>query len=233
VGARRTQLIVIGVLATLIVAAAIVVSQTGAGDEAGPSGDLAADAAQVEETLADVPQSGNRLGDPDAPQTVVEFVDMQCSFCAEFARRALPEVIDQRVRTGELALELRVISFLGEGSDEAAELAAAAQLQDRLWELTELFFLNQGEEGTGYVTEEFLTELAEATPGLDADQALDERGSEQTGELLADNEAEATRLGVAATPSFVLLGPDGDTELRLSELTAEDFLAALDSPGDG
>ena len=79
------------------------------------------------------------------------------------------------MRPGDVLYELRVISFLGEDSGEAAEMAAAAALQNRLYEFAETFYLNQGEENSGYVTEEFLTEIAEKTPGLDVEQALADR----------------------------------------------------------
>jgi protein-disulfide isomerase len=225
---RRTQLIVIGLFATVILIVAIALSLGGSDGGEEPSGDLEADAASVERTLEGIDQDGVRLGDPAAPATVIEFVDLQCPFCAEFAREALPEVVERRVRTGEVALELRVISFLGDDSSEAAELAAAASLQNRLFDFAELFFLNQGEENSGFVTDEFLTEIAEATPGLDAEEALDARDSPEARAVIDENEALAQELGVDSTPTFLLARGEGQPRpLELDALTAEAFDRAL------
>lgn len=226
---RRTQLIALGVLAVLILVAAIVISQSGSDDDSG-GGEVGDSSAKVEKSLAGIPQAGVLLGEANAPQKVIEFVDLQCPFCAEFSTEALPQVIEERVRAGELALELRVISFLGNDSFEAAQMAAAATMQNRLWEFAETFYLNQGEENTGYVDEEFLTEVAEQTPGLDVEQALADRDSPEAQAIIDENEVVAQEQGVDSTPTFVL---EGGGELALNELTAEAFFNALDSAGSG
>lgn len=65
--ARRTQLIVIGVFVALIAIVAIVIGVSGSDDgDGGPDGDFSADAATVERTFGEVPQSGSLLGDPNA-----------------------------------------------------------------------------------------------------------------------------------------------------------------------
>ena len=131
------------------------------------------------------------------------------------------------MRPGEVLWELRVISFLGQDSGVAAEMAAAAALQNKLYEFTEAFYLNQGEENSGYVTEEFLTEIAEKTPGLDVEQALADRSSPEAQDLIAENEARATDLGVNSTPTFLLTGGAEPTPINLSDLTPEAFTDAL------
>lgn len=233
---RRTQLIVLGAFAVIILIAAIVISQAGSDDDSSSSSDGAAsgDTALVEENLGGIPQEGVVLGEPDAPETIVEFVDLQCPFCGEFSRRAFPDVVERFVRSGEVNYELRLISFLGQDSGEAAEMAAAATLQNRLFDFTEMFYLNQGEENSGYVTDEFLTEIAEATPGLDADAALDERTSPEAQAVIDENESEAQRIGVNSTPTFYLVSGDGEpVELGLSDLTADAFADALESARSG
>ena len=118
--------------------------------------------------FAGIPEQGTFLGDPKAPATLVEFADLQCPFCAQFARDALPGLLSEWVRPGRLRLDLRLVSIIGPDSRVAARMAGAAALQDRLWPFAELFFLNQGTENSGYVTTPFLSAIATATPGLDA-----------------------------------------------------------------
>jgi protein-disulfide isomerase len=139
-------------------------------------------------------------------------------------------VIDQNVRSGDVRYELRVISFLGEDSGAAAEMAAAAALQNKLYEFAETFYLNQGEENSGYVTDEFLREVGEMTPGLDVEQALEDRGSPEAQALIAENEARASELRVNSTPTFILIPRGGEPQaLGLNALTAADFSSAIES----
>jgi protein-disulfide isomerase len=227
---RRTQLIVLAAFAALIVIAAIVLSVAGGDDSDEPSGDPVKDSAQVEDLFDGIPQSGTFLGDPDTSVVVTEFADLQCPFCAEFARNVLPEVIDRHVRTDEIAMDLRLINILGSDSAVASEVAAAAAQQDHLWQFAETFYLNQGEENSGYVTDQFLLVTAQNTPGLDADQALEQRDSPQARALVAENEAAAQQLGVNSTPSFYISVDGGpQQEMQLSALTAEEFSAAIEA----
>ncbi len=64
-------------LAAVVVVAAIVISQGGADDE----DEAAAPPPRVER----LQQDGVWLGDPNAPATLIEFADLQCPFCAEYA----------------------------------------------------------------------------------------------------------------------------------------------------
>ena len=112
------------------------------------------------------------LGDPDAPITVTEYVDLQCPVCASAAKETLPTLIDDYVRTGKVKLQARTLSFLGPDSVRAAQVAAGAERQGRLWAFLETFYAAQGPENSGYVTDDFLREVAQAA-GVDADKALD------------------------------------------------------------
>lgn len=232
---RRNQLIVLGVLAAIILVVAIVVSQSGSDDESSaPSGEAGSDSAKVEEQLDGIVQSGTFLGDPNAPVTVTEFVDLQCPFCGQFSREALPQVIDEHVRSGEVLLNLQILSFLGNDSTEAAEVAAAASLQNRMWQFVEVFYLNQGEENSGYVTEDFLAEIADASPGLDGPEALEQAGSPEAQAVLDEAEAQATEFGANSTPTFFISVDGGEPEeMQLSDLTAGAFTEALDAARGG
>jgi protein-disulfide isomerase len=183
----------------------------------------------VGDEFAGIPQNGTLLGDPGAPATLVEFADLQCPFCAQYARDALPGVLRDWVRPGRLRLDMRLLSFIGPDSRRAARVAGGAALQDRLWQFSELFFLNQGAENSGYVTPRFLRAIATATPGLDVRRALAARGSDAVAAQLSRAQQSGKRLGVSSTPSFFLLRP-GRAPLRLrpSALTTEAVSSAIE-----
>ena len=192
-----------GVVAAIIVAVAIVISQGGADDESEP-----APPPRVEQ----IAQDRLLLGDPDAPATLIEFADLQCPFCAEFATGELPGVIDEYVRPGRLRLELRLLAFLGPDSERARQVAHAAALQDRLWDYTDRFYRNQGPENSGYATDDFLQRLARQTPGLDVEQVSEDLGTQEAEALSRQAERLARRLGVQGTPSFYLVRDGGEPE---------------------
>ncbi len=147
--------------------------------------------------LTGIPEHRGVLGDPGAPATLTEFVDPQCPICAETSRTVLPALLQKYVRTGKVKLDARVLSFLGPDSVTLAEHAAGARAQDRLWPFLEQVFANQGEENSGYATPAFVGHVAKAA-GVDATVPA---GADRA---VAAATAEAKRLGVTGTPTFVL-----------------------------
>jgi protein-disulfide isomerase len=236
---RGPQLAAAFLLALIAVSTVLAVTRAGAGSSPSTtSPDATGRAAQAQ--FAGIPQRGLTLGDSDAPATLVEFADPQCPFCAEYVRDALPAVVDKWVRTGRLRLELRFLTFIGPDSVRAARLADAAGLQNRLWTFSDVLYLNQGPENSGYVTDAFLRGIAKATPGLDVSQAFADSGSSQVDTQLTEAARMAERLGVTSTPSFFLVRPGRPTTpVRPSSLTGaglssaiERALAAQGAPGD-
>ncbi len=232
---RRRLWLLGGVVAAAALVVAVLALASGGGDD-GPQGLGGGSSlngqAEVNELFAGIPQRGIALGDPDAPVTVVEFVDLQCPFCAQFAREELPELVRRYVRTGDVRLELRVLTFLGEDSVRAGQVAAAAAQQNLGWQFADLFFANQGRENSGYATDEFLREVAEGVDGLDAYKALADAEGPAAAAQLRRAAAAAETLGVQSTPTFVA-GPTGGRlePLQLSELTAAAVGAEIERIG--
>ncbi len=91
-----------------------------------------------------------------------------------------------------------------------ARAVAGAAEQDLAWPAIDLLFINQGQENSGYATDEFVRTTLGAVAGLDVDKALaDGEGAVGTTAL---NEAQtlASRFGVQSTPSFLIGKTGGD-----------------------
>ena len=168
---------------------------------------------EVLELLAEVPQDGTTLGSEDAPVTIYLYEDLQCPACAAFARETFPELVRRNVEPGEVKVVSETIAVLGPDSVPAARAAFAAGEQDRYWEYSTLFFLNQGRENSGYVTDEFLTNLAEETQGLDLDQWNEAQGSDTVQSELDAAQASARDEGIEGTPTLMISGPEGTREV--------------------
>jgi len=197
---RRRRLLTLGGMtgvAAAVVAVAIAVSASGGATE---SRTTTSDAAKL---VAGIPEQDGVLGDPKAPITVTEYVDPQCPICAEASRTVLPHLIDTYVMTGKIKLKAATMSFIGPDSVRAAKVAAGAERQGRMWAFLETFFASQGTENAGYVTDELLADVAEAS-GVDAEQALAFADTAAAQEALDAVDADAQALGVDSTPTFVM-----------------------------
>ncbi len=158
-----------------------------------------------------------------------EFADLQCPFCARYAHAALPELVRRYVRPGHVRMELNLVRALGPDSDPAARAAAAAALQDKMWEFSEVFYANQGAENSGYVDEAFIRDVARAVPGLDADRLMRDLDAPPVEREIAANENRARRLQVNSTPTFFVARHGGPTRrLTYTSLDADGFAPALE-----
>ncbi len=154
--------------------------------------------------LAGIPQNGERLGDRNAPVTLVEFGDLQCPTCAIFAHDALPTIVSRYVRTGRVQLVFRGLHIIGADSLRAARMAYAVGEQNHLWEFTELMYSNQGTENSAFVTDRYLRALAGAIPQVNVGLALTRRSSAEVTSEIAGATALAELVHVQGTPSFLL-----------------------------
>ena len=196
---RTWRLVAAAGLAAVVVAVAAVASSSGGQAPAPPvRSDL----------FRGIPERDGVLGDPAAPVTVTEYLDLQCPGCAAASRTTLPQLVRDYVRTGKVKLEARTLQFLGPDSDRAARVAAGAEKQGRLWPFLEAFYAAQGQENSGYVTDEFLGSFADAA-GVDAGAALEDANSAAAQDRLNRANADAQRLGVNSTPAFTVARGDG------------------------
>jgi protein-disulfide isomerase len=181
--------------------------------------------------LADIPQSRNALGSATASVTLLYFGDLQCPFCRDFTLELLPPVIKRWVRPGDLRIEYHALETATREPEVfvAQQVAAlAAGKQDRAWHFIETFYREQGEEGSGYVTDRFLEGIASEVPGLILSQWNRERTDPQlAGEIAADARA-AESAGVNGTPSFLI----GSTAGATTRFAPTDT-ASLDQAIDG
>lgn len=204
---RRKRLLQIGsaavFLAIVAVAVLIVITQskTSGGDT------NLEEVGAVKRELSGIPQGGLTLGEPRAKVTLAEFGDLQCPVCKAFSEEVIPDVIDSQVRSGKAKIAFRNYAFISEESTPAAAAAIAAGKQGKGWSFIELFYRNQGLEASGYVSDEFLTEIARGAGVPDVFQWNEDRKSDAVLRQVRSETDEAQGLGLTGTPSFVIEGP--------------------------
>ena len=231
---RQRLWILGGVVALAVVVVAIVaIAAGGGGDSSTPTkkaGESLPGQFEANARFAGIPQSGITLGDPRAPVTMVEFADLQGPYCRQYTTNVMPALVADYVRAGKIKMVFRNVSILGTDSTTAAQMAAAAGMQNKLWPFIDIFYANQGEENTGYVTDEFLTRIARAVRGLDVQRALGDRDAASIQRELTEAQTEMTINGFQGTPAF-LVGPTGGRleVVQFNSFTVDPFRRAIDA----
>ena len=218
---RRRRIYALGgvalaAVAVVVVAIAVSGSSGGSSGLTNGSGETAL-VAQVRQLLAGIPQSGVTLGNPRAPVTLTYYSDLQCPVCAEFTLSSgFPKLVANDVRAGRVKVVYRAVETATRDPQtfQAQQVAAlAAGKQAHFWDYVELFYRQQGAEGTGYVTEQYLGGLARQVPSLDLAAWRSTRNAPSlTAELQSDAQS-ATAAAVRGTPTLILQGPRGTAQV--------------------
>lgn len=220
--ARRTRTIRLGAVvgAAIVIVAVILIATSGGGGKGGiPTTKKARNenVTTVSKLLAGIPQSGNTLGSPKAPVTLQYFGDLECPICKDFTLGALPALIEEYVRPGKLRIEYLSMETATREPEtfRTQQVAAyAAGKQKLAWDYIELFYHEQGQEQTGYVTENYLQGLAQQVPGLDLPSWSAARNDHELTEQVERDGQIANQRGFTGTPSF-LIGKTGGTFSKL------------------
>jgi protein-disulfide isomerase len=225
---RRKRLIQLGsVAAVVVVIIVVIVAATSGGGGGGikktKPGEKNPAVTKVVSEIGGIPQAGNTLGSPKAPVTLQYFGDLECPICKEFTLGALPTLIQKYVRAGKLRIEyknLETATREQETFNTQQKAALAAGKQNKAWYFIELFYNEQGEEDTGYVTERYLQELAAQVPGLNLTTWASDRNDPQFTNTITNDAQAANNAGFTGTPSF-LIGKTGgsSSKLEYSSLT--------------
>lgn len=207
---RKRRLLQLGgalVAAAVIVVIAVVVSSGGSSKKGGSAKGPAKKSDEVTQLLAGIPQSNLTLGNPKAQVTVIEFADLKCPFCQQYTLNTQPDIIKRYVRTGKIKFEWRNLAFVGNdpADTQAAALATlAAGKQNKLWNFADVFYRNQGDESTTYVSDAFIKKIASGVPGLDVNKLLKDRASPEVQQELAVAQQDASKMGADSTPTFYI-----------------------------
>jgi protein-disulfide isomerase len=226
--ARRTRLMQLGAVAGVVVVAIVVILIATSGGSSG-GGKVAKGAKavplvnKVEGEVGGIPQNGDTLGAPAAPVTLQYFGDLECPICRDFTLGALPTLIKKWVRADKLRIEYRSLETATREPEvfKTQQVAAlAAGKQSKMWQYIELFYNQQGEESSGYVTEKYLQGLAQQVPGLSLTQWTSDRNNATLNNQVTTDAQAANQAGFNGTPSFLIGKTGGKLEkLEYTSLT--------------
>ena len=169
------------------------------------------------------------LGNPSAQITIVEFGDYQCHQCYNWFHNTKSTVFQNYVDTGKVNFVFMDLAFLGLDSPKAAQASYCAEDQGKYWEYhNQLYTAQESQIDNGWANSQRLKAFAFSL-GLDMelfDSCLD---SGKYTKRVQYNITEAKKLGASGTPTFFIVGPDGQQQKLVGAQPYSVFKQVLDS----
>ena len=136
------------------------------------------------------------LGNPNGNLTVVEYFDYQCPYCKKLA----PEIAQVVREDGNIRLVLKDWPIFGAVSIYAAQLALAAQYQDKYAQAHDALI-----GATTRLTATNIPDLL-AKAGVNVEKATQDLAAHRTSidDLLRRNNEQAEAFGFQGTPGFIV-----------------------------
>jgi protein-disulfide isomerase len=153
------------------------------------------------------------MGDFNAPITILEWGDYQCTYCYKFHQNTLDSINENFIKTGKVKLVFKDYPLNGPDSVLAAEASHCAQDQNKYWEYHDELYSNWGGERTGWITLESLNQFGN-TVNLnmqDFNNCLNEHIHKDKVISMYEFGKE---VGIDATPSFLIFDDQKIVKIR-------------------
>jgi len=148
------------------------------------------------------------LGSASAPITIVEFGDYQCEACYHWYHNTRADIIDNYIDTGKANLVFIDLPFLGRDSNTAAQATYCAEDQGKYWEYHETLYNFQEAIDNGWASKDRLVSFA-FNLDMNTSEFSDCIDSAKYAKRIKANYDESQRFGADATPTFLIISPDG------------------------
>ena len=168
------------------------------------------------------------LGDESAPVTIIEFGDYQCHQCYNWYHDTKPAVSQKYIETGKANLVFVDYAFLGLDSAPAAQATHCAGDQEKYWEYHGLLYDSQEQIDDGWANKERLLAFAMHL-GLEIEEFASCLDSGVHAKRISYNMDQGREHGVNGTPTFVIVGPDGQQQKLVGAQPFYVFERVLDS----
>jgi protein-disulfide isomerase len=120
----------------------------------------------------------------------------------------MPSVVPRFVKRGKLKVIARPIAILGPDSEVARKAAIVAMRNNVFFQFAQILYFNQGQENSGWVTDQFVADAFASIPGQDVNGDMNARNSTAVSSLERRFDGESQADHVLGTPT-VLIGKSG------------------------
>jgi len=143
------------------------------------------------------------FGVTNAQISIVEFGDYQCTFCYKFHQNTFNNIQIEYIDSGKVNYVYRDFPLNGHDSVLAAEASYCAGDQGKYWNYHNLLFTNWAGENTGWININSLIKFA-TKANLDISEFNKCLDTHKYYQKVMDNESYANKIGINATPSFLI-----------------------------
>jgi protein-disulfide isomerase len=152
-------------------------------------------------------------GNEGAPVTLVEFSDFECPYCGRHVRDTMPQIEAAYIVTGKVRYVFRHLPLesIHKAAFQAHRVAACAFEQGRFWPMHDRLFSNQKALGDRAFDRDV------DAVGLNNGQFQTCLGDSRVNALIRADIADAERLGITGTPTFLIGRSDPARKTVLAE----------------
>lgn len=202
-------------------------------------------AAAIAATLAACGQGGGsaelkpedrRMGDPDAPVTVIEYASITCSHCKAWHDTVWPQFKEEFVDTGKVQFVFRELPTPPLDISVAGFMVARCAPEDRYFSVIDILFDRQEQFFTTQDRRGELLNIARAVGLSEGEFDSCIRNEEEVARIDASAQEAATRYRITGTPGFIVNGQtlQGANTIeafreRIADITGEDAAPANDT----
>lgn len=144
------------------------------------------------------------IGEGKSGVTLVEYGDYECPYCGEYypiVKQVQAEFNDQ------ITFQFRnfPLTSIHQNAFAGARAAEAAGLQDKFWQMHDALYQNQNQWAQSSNPTQFFNQYAQQI-GLNVTQFKEDYSSTKVNDLINADMAAGNKLGINATPTFLLDG---------------------------
>ncbi|MFB5638249.1 MAG: DsbA family protein [Nitrosarchaeum sp.] len=194
---NKNKFIIVGIIVTIIISGAIIISTNTSENN------------HVKQLSIDTTKGSPVLGLESAQVTIIEFGDYQCPFCQKWNQNTKPLIEKNYIDTGKTKLIYIDFPIVGPDSIKAHAGSYCASEQGLYWQYHDFLYTNQGHENDGWANAKNIKNIISGINGLDIDSFSKCIDSGKYEDRVKENKNIATKSGARSTPSFIVIGPNG------------------------
>jgi protein-disulfide isomerase len=207
----------------VLVVASVVLAGRG-----GDSGNTATGSTGDAALINGIPQQDDVLGSKNATVTMIQVEDLQCPICRAYQEEGFGDIVREYVKPGKIKIRFVGIPIIGADSEKALFYTLAAGKQGQLFQYASALYANQGQENSGWVTDDLLHQIADDL-GLDWDQLQKDASSSAVKKQAEAMAAEAAQRQVPGTPTFFIqIGKQAPYVVQPTSFSIESFRPIFD-----
>ena len=170
------------------------------------------------EVLKTGPLKEMEMGDKNAPVTIVEYLSLTCSHCADFHNNTFKEIKSNYIDTGKVRFIMREFPF--DPRAAAGIMLARCAPEDRFFSMVDVLFQQQSNWSRAEDTQGALLKIARLAGFSEQDLTSCLTNQKLLDDVTAVRDRGRNDYGVQSTPTFIINGKRYPGNMPLNTMSA-------------